>query len=162
MTLRPESSKSKTTRRAKPKRISAYDEANKQADTRFAEFGIATLNENEMAEIIHLKKADKIAEDLYGEFGFATLKESEMKQLLNENPQLLKSQRRKKSATVKKSKILKTHKSDKYKSETVLSQIANSDKPYKVTYSTPGQKTWSKRYKNKADANDDFLMVRDP
>ena len=68
----------------------AFDKLNKMASKRFGEHGVATLSEDEMAELIDLTSADEMAEKMFGEFGFATLSEDEMEKLINKNPKLVK------------------------------------------------------------------------
>lgn len=55
------------------------------------EFGIATMSEEDMAELIDLKAADKYARDEHGEFGFATCSETEMEEIINKYPNLVKA-----------------------------------------------------------------------
>lgn len=68
----------------------AFDKLNKMASKRFGEHGVATLSQDEMAELIDVAAADKMAEKMFGEFGFATLSEDEMEKLINKNPKLVK------------------------------------------------------------------------
>jgi hypothetical protein len=68
---------------------SNWNKLNKIAEEEYAEFGFATLNEEEMSELIDMKKASKIAEEEYGEFGFTTLEEDEMKEIIDNNPSLM-------------------------------------------------------------------------
>lgn len=69
---------------------SIWAKANKKAEDLFGEFGIASLDDSQMADIIDIKKADKLADKMFGEFGFSSLSEDEMEELLTKNPKILK------------------------------------------------------------------------
>ena len=69
---------------------SAWAKANKKAEDLFGEFGIASLDDSQLADIIDIKKADKLADKMFGEFGFSSLSEDEMEELLTKNPKILK------------------------------------------------------------------------
>lgn len=71
-------------------KMSLWQKLNQVADYRYAEFGFATLDEDDMAEHIDMKKANAIAKKQYGEFGFATLDEEQMEEVINDNPKLVK------------------------------------------------------------------------
>lgn len=71
-------------------KASVFTMANAKAEEIFGEFGIATLDFDELGQIIDIKKADKIAKRKYGEEGFMSLTEIEMEELLEKNPKLLK------------------------------------------------------------------------
>lgn len=71
-------------------KASVFTMANAKAEEIFGEFGIATLDFDELNQIIDLKKADKIAKRKFGEEGFMSLTEIEMEELLEKNPKLLK------------------------------------------------------------------------
>jgi len=51
--------------------------------------GFATLNSQDAARYVNMKKAAKIAEDEEGEFGLMTCDEAAMKRIINKNPDLL-------------------------------------------------------------------------
>lgn len=67
-----------------------YAMANKTAEKLFGEFGIMTVDEDDLDQIIFKSKADAIAKKMFGEFGFASLSEKEAEELLNKNPNLLR------------------------------------------------------------------------
>jgi hypothetical protein len=69
--------------------LSTFAQANKIAEDRFGEFGIGTLDEDDLSKIINISKANKLAKK-YGEDSFITLEESDMETILNQNPDLLK------------------------------------------------------------------------
>jgi hypothetical protein len=71
-------------------KLKGFAKANKLADEKYGEFGVASLDDEQMSSIIDIKKADKIADTKYGEFGFSTLSEDEMEEILNSNPKLVK------------------------------------------------------------------------
>ena len=85
----------------------AFDKLNKMASKRFGEHGVATLSEDEMAELIDLTSADEMAEKMFGEFGFATLSEDEMEKLINKNPKLVKESNITEANQLKKGDIVK-------------------------------------------------------
>ena len=69
---------------------SAFKIANAMAEKIFGEFGIATLNHDQISRIIDIEKADKLAKK-YGETGFMALSELDMEELLDKNKHLIKS-----------------------------------------------------------------------
>lgn len=70
-------------------KVSAFKKANVMAEEIFGEFGIATLDYNEISRVIDIKRADKLAKK-YGEDSFMALTELDMEELLNKNPRLVK------------------------------------------------------------------------
>ena len=70
-------------------KASAFKKANVMAEEIFGEFGIATLDYDEISRVIDIKRADKLAKK-YGEDSFMALTELDMEELLNKNPRLVK------------------------------------------------------------------------
>ena len=70
-------------------RASIITRANAKAEEIFGEFGIATLDYDQLNQVIDVKKADKLSKK-YGEDSFMSLTEIEMEELLEKNPRLLK------------------------------------------------------------------------
>ena len=52
--------------------------------------GLFSLRDDQLDQIIDLKKADKLAKKHFGEFGFKTLAAKEMEELIDNNPKLLR------------------------------------------------------------------------
>ena len=71
-------------------KASAFKIANVMAEEIFGEFGIATLDYDQLDKVIDINKADKIASRKYGEDDFMSLTEVDMEELLNKNPRLVK------------------------------------------------------------------------
>ena len=69
---------------------STWENLCKKSKVMFGEWVIDVLTEEDMAKIIDLKEADKLARKRYGEFGFATLDLDEMQELINRYPKLVK------------------------------------------------------------------------
>ena len=69
-------------------KASAFKQANVMAEEIFGEFGIATLDYDQIARVIDIKRADKLAKK-YGEDSFMALTELDMEELLNKNPKLV-------------------------------------------------------------------------
>ncbi len=69
---------------------SPYQKADILAGDMFGAMGLFRLEDDELNQIIDLKKADKLAKKVYGEFGFKTLAAKEMEELLDKNPKLLR------------------------------------------------------------------------
>lgn len=69
---------------------SPYQKADVLAGDMFGAMSLYKLADDELDQIIDLKKADKLAKKQYGEFGFKTLSARDMEELLNANPKLLK------------------------------------------------------------------------
>jgi len=63
--------------------------ANAMAEEMFGEFGVATLDYDDLSRVIDIKKADKLSKK-YGENSFMSLTEIDMEELLNKNPKLVK------------------------------------------------------------------------
>ena len=64
----------------------SWEELNIMAEELFGEFGFATLDEEQMEEILGIDSMDRlnqIAEEEFGEFGFASLDEEEMEEVIN-------------------------------------------------------------------------------
>ena len=70
-------------------KASAFKQANVMAEEIFGEFGIATLDYDQISRVIDIKRADKLAKK-YGEDSFMALTELDMEELLNKNPKLVK------------------------------------------------------------------------
>ena len=70
-------------------RASIITRANAKAEEIFGEFGIVTLDYDQLNQVIDVKKADKLSKK-YGEDSFMSLTEIEMEELLEKNPRLLK------------------------------------------------------------------------
>jgi len=70
-------------------KVSAFKQANVMAEEIFGEFGIATLDYDQISRVIDIKRADKLAKK-YGEDSFMALTELDMEELLNKNPKLVK------------------------------------------------------------------------
>jgi len=70
-------------------KASAFKQANVMAEEIFGEFGIATLDYDQISRVIDIKRADKLAKK-YGEDSFMALTELDMEELLNKNPRLVK------------------------------------------------------------------------
>lgn len=83
----------------------AWSKVNHLAEEMFGEFGIVSLDEDNLAKIINLNKADKLAENLFGEFGFSTLSENNMKKLINAYPEIIKKASLDKKSDEQESKI---------------------------------------------------------
>lgn len=69
---------------------SPYQKADVLAGDMFGAMSLDGLEDEELDQIIDLKKADKLAKKQYGEFGFKTLAAKEMEDLLDNNPKLLR------------------------------------------------------------------------
>jgi hypothetical protein len=69
---------------------SAWQTANRRAEGKFGEFGLATCSEEEMNEIVDIKALNVLARK-EGEHGFATMDEKDMERLLNAHPNLLRT-----------------------------------------------------------------------
>ena len=67
-----------------------FDTLNRLADELFAEFGFATLDADDKAKLVDMKRADALAKQR-GEFGLATMDENSMRELINANPSLLRT-----------------------------------------------------------------------
>ena len=65
-----------------------YKLANVKAEEIFGEFGVATLDYDQLSRIIDIKMADKLSKK-YGEDSFMALTELDMEELLNKNPNLV-------------------------------------------------------------------------
>lgn len=70
-------------------KVTAFKQANVMAEEIFGEFGIATLDYDQISRIIDVNRADKLAKK-YGETSFMALTELDMEDLLNKNPKLVK------------------------------------------------------------------------
>jgi len=68
--------------------VTPFKEANIKAEEMFGEFGIATLDHEQLSRIIDIKQADKLAKK-YGESSFMALTELDMEKLLNKNAYIL-------------------------------------------------------------------------
>lgn len=67
----------------------AWEILNTLADERHGEFGFSTLDADDAARYINMKKADSLARAA-GEYGFMTMSETDMKDLVLKHPELLK------------------------------------------------------------------------
>lgn len=54
------------------------------------EFGLSTIDEDAMKQVIFIAKANKIARDVYGETGFSTLSDSDKQHLIQHHPEVVK------------------------------------------------------------------------
>jgi hypothetical protein len=70
-------------------KVTAFKQANVMAEEIFGEFGIATLDYDQISRIIDINRADKLSKK-YGETSFMALTELDMEDLLNKNPKLVK------------------------------------------------------------------------
>lgn len=70
-------------------KVTPFKLANVKAEEIFGEFGIATLDYDQLSRVIDIKLADKLAKK-YGESSFMSLTELDMEELLNKNPKLVK------------------------------------------------------------------------
>ncbi len=70
-------------------RATPFKIANAMAEEMFGEFGVATLDYDDLTRVIDIKKADKLSKK-YGENSFMSLTEIDMEELLNKNPKLVK------------------------------------------------------------------------
>lgn len=70
-------------------KVTPFKLANVKAEEIFGEFGIATLDYDQLSRVIDIKLADKLAKK-YGESSFISLTELDMEELLNKNPKLVK------------------------------------------------------------------------
>ena len=70
-----------------------YKLANVKAEEIFGEFGVATLDYDQLSRIIDIKMADKLSKK-YGEDSFMALTELDMEELLNKNPKLVKENKK--------------------------------------------------------------------
>jgi hypothetical protein len=71
------------------KKLTPMQILNKLAKSKFGEFGFASLSEDDMAELIDVKKADKLADKYEGEFGIASCDEAGIEKIVNKHPDLL-------------------------------------------------------------------------
>ena len=70
-------------------KVTPFKTANVMAEEMFGEFGVATLDYDDLSRVIDIKKADKLSKK-YGENSFMSLTEVDMEELLNKNPKLVK------------------------------------------------------------------------
>lgn len=71
------------------KKLTPMQILNKLAKSKFGEFGFASLSEDDMAQLIDVKKADKLADKYEGEFGIASCDEAGIEKIVNKHPDLL-------------------------------------------------------------------------
>lgn len=69
---------------------STWENLCKKSKNMFGESNIDSLDGRSMEKIIDTREADKLAKKIFGEFGFATLNLEEMKELINKYPKLVK------------------------------------------------------------------------
>ena len=67
-----------------------WNQVNNIARQKFGEFGFTSLSDDEMSNIVDIKKANALAKKYYGEFGFSSLSEDQMKYIVNKHPEILK------------------------------------------------------------------------